>query len=82
VPRRSRSRCGAIVGLNLSPEAERETRQFGEAFAQAGRAMGPALITVAILAFAVYGAIPVALLLLTAFWVRAKRSAPVTAPAA
>ena len=75
-------RGDTIVGLDLSPDAEREAGKLGEAFAQAGRAMAPALITVTILAFAVYGAIPVALLVLTAFWVRAKRSAPVTAPAA
>jgi hypothetical protein len=75
-------RGDTIVGLTLSPEAGREARKFGEAFAQVGRAMGPALTTVAILALVVYGAIPVALLVLTAFWVRSKRRAAITAPAA
>ena len=75
-------RGDTIVGIDLSPDAEREVRKFGEAFAQAGRAMAPALLTVTVLAFAVYGAIPAALLVLTAFWVRSKRSAAVTAPAA
>ena len=68
-------RGDTIVGLNLSPEAQGEVRKFGEAFTQVGRAMGPALATLVVLALVVYGAIPASLIVLTAFWVRSKRRA-------
>jgi hypothetical protein len=43
--------------------------------------MAPALMTLAALVLATYLAIPISLLVLTLFWVRAKRRAAVAAPA-
>jgi hypothetical protein len=43
--------------------------------------MAPALMTLAVLVLATYLAIPISLLVLTLFWVRAKRRAAVAAPA-
>lgn len=74
-------RGDTIAGVTLSPERKREARKIGEGIGQIVGAMAPALMTLAVLVVATYLAIPISLLVLTLFWVRAKRRAAVAAPA-